>query len=257
MAGSLRDQITGAVCRALEPFSDVVAGWEGGSAAFGLIDNYSDIDLFFLVNDNASHEPLYAAVEDALRGVSPVVASHYVAPGRYYQLEAAGEYLLVDLCLLRVSDPDHHLDIERHGHVRPLFDKGDWLRARSGARVEVESKRVHWCRELEAWFVLSQGFARKAIWRGRQAEALAVYWAATLKPLADLLRIRYCPARWDFGMRYMDRDLPPAVYCRFCELMFVQDLKDLELKLETAGAWGTALLKELGPAVGGDSDTPV
>jgi hypothetical protein len=98
MEGSLRDQISGAVCRALEPFSDVVAGWEGGSAAFGLIDNYSDIDLFFLVNDNASHEPLYAAVEDALRGVSPVVASHYVAPGRYYQLEAAGEYLLVDLC---------------------------------------------------------------------------------------------------------------------------------------------------------------
>jgi len=200
MEGPPRDQISAAVSRALEPLSDVLAGWEGGSAAFGLIDNYSDIDLF-LVNDNASAEPLYAAVEDALRGVSPLVASHYFAPGRYYQLEAAGEYLLVDLCLLRVGDPDHHLDIERHGHVRPLFDKGDWLRARPGARVEVESKRVQRCQELRAWFVPSQGFARKAIWRGRQAEALAAYWAATLKPLADLLRIRYCPARWDFGMR--------------------------------------------------------
>ena len=42
-----------------------------------------------------------------------------------------------------------------------------------------------------------------------------------------------------------------------CELMFVQDLKDLEMKLETAGAWGRALLKELGPPVGGDRDTPV
>jgi len=248
MEGSLRDQISGAVSRALEPFSDVLAGWEGGSAAFGLIDNYSDIDLFFLVNDSAPREPLYAAVEDALRGVSPVVASHYLAPGRYYQLEAAGEYLLVDLCLVGVGDPDHYLDIERHGHVRPLFDKGDWLRARPGARVEVESRRAQRCRELQAWFVLSQGFARKAIWRGRQAEALAVYWAATLKPLADLLRMRDCPARWDFGMRYLDRDLPPLVYSRFCELMFVQDLKDLERKLAAAGDWGAALLKELGPA---------
>jgi len=237
--------------------SDVLAGWEGGSAAFGLIDNYSDIDLFFLVNDNASHEPLYAAVEEALRGVSPIVASHHVAPGRYYQLEAAGEYLLLDLCLLRVGDPDDYLDIERHGHVRPLFDKADWLRARPAARIEVERKRAQRCRELQAWFVLSQGFPRKAIWRGRQAEALAVYWAATLRPLADLLRLVHCPARWDFGMRYLDRDLPPALYRRFCELMFVQDLKDLETKLETACAWGIALLKELGPAVDGERHAPV
>ena len=57
-------------------------------------------------------------------------------------------------------------------------------------------------------------------------------------------------------MRYMDRDLPPVVYSRFCELMFVQDLKDLEMKLEIAGAWGIALLKELKPAVGGDRNAP-
>jgi len=37
--------------------------------------------------------------------------------------------------------------------------------------------------------------------------------------------------------------------------MFAQDLKDLEMKLEIAGVWGTALLKELGPAVGSDRDT--
>jgi len=243
--GVLRDQISGAVSRALEPLGDILAGWEGGSAAFGLLDSYSDIDLFFLVNHNAALEPLYSAVEDALRGVSPLVASHYVAPGRYYQLEAAGEYLLVDLCLLRVGDSDQYLDIDRHGHVRPLFDKGDWLRPKSDARIEVENKRAQRCRDLQAWFVLSQGFVRKAILRGRQAEALAAYWAATLKPLAELLRMRYCPGRWDFGMRYMDRDLPPAVYSRFCELMYVQDLKDLEMKLDIAGAWGAALLKEL------------
>ena len=55
-------------------------------------------------------------------------------------------------------------------------------------------------------------------------------------------------ARWDFGMRYLERDLPPVIYRRFCELMFVQDLKDLETKLETSGGWGAALLKELGPS---------
>jgi hypothetical protein len=204
------------------------------------------------VNDDASFQPLYEAVEDALRRVSPIVASHDVAPGRYYQLEAAGEYLLLDLCLLRIGDPDHYLDTERHGDVRPFFDKAEWLRSRPGDRLDVESRRLQRYRDLQAWFALSQGFPRKAIWRGREAEAMAAYWAATLKPLADLLRIRYCPARWDFGMRYLERDLPSAVYSRFCELMFVHDLKDLETKLETAGSWGTALLNELRPGIGDD-----
>ena len=38
------------------------------------------------------------------------------------------------------------------------------------------------------------------------------YWMATIKPLVELLRMRHSPVRWDFGMRYLDRDLPPSVY---------------------------------------------
>jgi hypothetical protein len=54
--------------------------------------------------------------------------------------------------------------------------------------------------------------------------------------------------RWDFGVRYLDRDLPPAVYSQVRDLAFVQDLGDLETKLARATAWGTALLGELEPA---------
>jgi hypothetical protein len=70
--------------------------------------------------------------------------------------------------------------------------------------------------------------------------------AEVLRPRPeDLLRIRYCPARWDFGMRYLERDLPVAVHLRFCGLLFVRDLADLEARLEQAGAWGAELLAEL------------
>ena len=68
---------------------------------------------------------------------------------------------------------------------------------------------------------------------------------ATIRPLAELLRMRSCPLRWDFGMRYLDRDLPPALYSRVRDLAFVQDIEDLESKLSTATAWGAALLREL------------
>jgi len=95
---------------------------------------------------------------------------------------------------------------------------------------------------------MSQVFVRKAILRGQQVEAVNTFWACTLKPLAELLRMRYCPVRWDFGVRYLDRDLPPAVYGEVCDLAFVRDLGDLEGKLARATAWGTELLRELEPA---------
>jgi hypothetical protein len=78
---SLRHRITSAICHALEPLPAVLAGWEGGSAAFGALDGYSDIDLSFLVDDDASHDLLYAAAEASLETVSPITASHFVPLG--------------------------------------------------------------------------------------------------------------------------------------------------------------------------------
>jgi hypothetical protein len=249
---TLRDQIADAACRALQPLPEVLAGWEGGSAAFDALDAYSDIDLTFLVTDAVSFDRLYAATEDALQTVSPITASHLFGNGRYYKLKAGGDYLMVDLCFLRAGAPDHFLEVERHGRTRPLFDKEDWLRPRVLDEPALASARDKRFRELQVWFPMSQSFVRKAIFRGHDIEALNSFWAATIKPLAELLRMRYCPARWDFGVRYLYRDLPPAVYAEVRDLVWVRDLNDLEVKLDRAGAWAEALLRELGAPVDRD-----
>jgi hypothetical protein len=245
---SLRDRISSAVSEALRPLPVVLAGWEGGSAAFGAVDGYSDIDLTYLVEDDASFELLYASAANALATVSPVTASHTVPLGRYYKLKDGGEFLLVDLIFLRAGDPDHFLEVERHGHILPHFDKGGWLRPRPLDEDALTAKRDKRYRELQTWFPVSQVFVRKAILRGQHAEAVTAFWSYTMKPLAELLRMRYCPVRWDFGVRYLDRDLPPAVYNQVRDLVYVQDLEDLKAKLATATAWGTALLRELDSA---------
>ena len=242
---SLRNRISNAITDAFRPLPIVFAGWEGGSAAFGGVDEYSDIDLTYLVADDASLALLYASAERALETVSPITGSHDAPPGRYYMLKDGGEFLLVDLSFLLAGAPDHYLDVERHGHILPLFDKGDWLRPKPLDDEALERKRLKRFRELQVWFIPSQIFPRKAILRGQHAEAMNAYWMATIRPLAELLRMRYCPLRWDFGMRYLDRDLPPALYSRVRDLAFVQDIEDLEAKLSTATAWGAALLREL------------
>jgi hypothetical protein len=244
---ALRARISTAVTEALRPLPTVLAGWEGGSAAFGAVDAYSDIDLGYLVADDASFELLYDSAETAIRTVSTITGSHTPLKGRYYRLKDGGDFLLVDLIFFRVGDSDHQLEVERHGVNVPLFDKGDWLRPRHVDERALATKRDARHRELQTWFPMSQVFVRKAILRGQHVEAVNAFWAATLKPLAELLRMRYCPVRWDFGVRYLDRDLPPDVYARVRDLAFVRDLEDLEGKLARAVAWGSELLRELEP----------
>lgn len=244
---ALRDRISKAVTEALRPLPTVFAGWEGGSAGFGAVDAYSDIDLEYLVADDASFEPLYAIAEEAIGTVSPITARHTPLKGRYYRLRDGGDFLLIDLIFFRVGDADRHVEIERHGSKVPLFDKGDWLRPGPLDAGALAAQRDRRYRELQTWFPMSQVFVRKAILRGQDAEAVGAFWAYTLRPLAELLRMRYCPVRWDFGVRYVDRDLPPAVYDQFRDLAFSRDLGDLEAKLARATAWGAELLHELEP----------
>lgn len=174
---SFRDRIRRALSRALEPIDAVRAGWEGGSAAFGAIDPYSDIDLNFIVDDQCAVERLYGVAETALAEVSPIVAAHSVPPGRYYKLSAGGEFLLVDLCFFREGAADHPLEVERHGEIQSLFDKGDWLRAKPLDLAALARKQDARYRELREWFVVSQSFVRKAILRGLEVEAFAAFWA--------------------------------------------------------------------------------
>ncbi|HEV3215108.1 MAG TPA: hypothetical protein VGZ27_05270 [Vicinamibacterales bacterium] len=242
---SLRDRVSRAVSEALRALPVVLAGWEGGSAAFRAVDGYSDIDLTYLVEDGASSELLYGTAQTALEIISPIATSHTAPPGRYYKLQAANEFLFVDLCFVRVGAADHFLEVERHGRVVPIFDKGNWLRRRPLDEEALATKRLTRYRELHSWFPVSQSFVRKAILRGRHAEAVTAFWDYTMKPLAELLRMRYCPARWDFGMRYLDRDLPPAVYERVRDLAFVKDLDDLDAKHVQATTWASTLLHEL------------
>jgi len=88
----------------------------------------------------------------------------------------------------------------------------------------------------------------KAIDRRQPAEAAHWYHGVTLRTLNDLARIRFCPDRFDFGPRYLDRDLPPRWRERIERLSFAADLDDLARKHAEACAHVEELLRELDPA---------
>ncbi|MES2956884.1 MAG: hypothetical protein V4792_01790 [Pseudomonadota bacterium] len=252
-----RTQLVAVLQQSLQGNDAVDAAWEGGSAAFGGDDALSDVDAVAVVADDAV-AAVFGALEAALQALSPITL-RYEPPGtpgfaqRFYQLRDAGEFLVVDLVLMRRSDPLLFREVELHGHGRTWFDRrgilvethldADHDMAQVRARVPV----------LAASFAMFQHIVTKERLRGRAVDSLVFYQSMTFRPLVEALRLLHGPQRRIFGPRYLARDLPAEVCRRVEALAFVRDLDDLADKHAAARHWfGQCIerLQALGPGSG-------
>jgi hypothetical protein len=103
-------------------------------------------------------------------------------------------------------------------------------RARAAHAKRLEARQ----RTLVTTFELFRVLTWKEIHRGHDLEAFAYYQGFTLRPLVELLRIRHCPERHGFFLRYADHDLPSEVVARLRPLLFVPDLAALRKAQEAA-----------------------
>jgi len=252
-----RAQLRGVLQHALQQIDAVDAAWEGGSAAFDGDDALSDIDAVAVVADDAV-EPTFAHIESALHALSPV-ALRYDVPAtvgyaqKFYRLRDAGEFLVVDLVLMRRSDPLLFREVELHGRGRTWFDRrGILVEAHLDTERDIAQARAR-VPVLAASFAMFQHIVTKERLRGRAVEALVFYQSMTWRPLIEALRLLHDPQRRIFGPRYLRRDLPGAVCERIEALAFVRDLDDLADKHEQARRWFDACiarLQTLGPGSG-------
>ncbi len=247
-----RHQIIQACKIALESLPQVQAAFLGGSDAFGRVDDYSDIDLMFIAPDSANGGA-FAAVEAGLERLSPVVLKLPMPPvpawpglsQTHYRLRDTNEYLKVDVCRLTPEQTPTFLDPTRHGMPVVLFDKTGIIREVPQDNAELAAliaQRVDW---LRAMFPMFQNHIRKAVLRGDLVEAMAMWVGQTMRPLVDLLRVRHCPARFDYGFRYTRLDLPAPVHEKLRGLLWPQDAEDMLAKLDEARAWFEETLAEV------------
>lgn len=228
---------------------EVIAAWEGGSAAFDYGDDWSDIDAVLIVED-AELEAVFCAIELGLQRLSPLALRHDVQGSvgykqRFYRLRDCSEFLVVDLVLIRRSDPLQFRVVELHGHGHTWVDREGLLTEehldektdRLAARARLAP--------LQSGFEMFQHIVTKERLRGRAIEAMQFYQAMSLRPLVEALRLLHCPARRGFGLRYLARDLPAEVHARLIPLAFVQDLDDLAIKHQQVRTWFAETMTEL------------
>lgn len=238
-----RQQILGALERALEPLDYVHAMWQGGAAAFGRVDEWSDIDLQVDVDDDRVADT-FTVIEETLAGLSPIELRNEIPQPSwhghaqvFYRLRDASPYLMLDIVVIQGSNPNKFLQPEIHGRPVVQFDKSGVVRFQPldrGAFVAALQARLE---VLRRTFDLYRTLTLKELNRGNAIEAFSFYQGFTLRPLVEVLRIRYAPFRYNFHARYLYYDLPPDVVARLEHLFFVSDGESLRVRHREAEEW--------------------
>ncbi len=238
-----RTDIMTALVAALKPLDYLLAVWEGGAASFGRIDEWSDIDLYVVCEDDHVEETI-RSIENSLLSVSEIDV-HYRLPEPtwhghsqcFYRLKRASPFLFLDVVVMKRSSKDKFLQFRIHGGPQIYFDKSGVVKddfADTGSFLSRIEARLQ---ELKTNFELFQVLTLKELNRGNSIEALVFYLSSTYRPLVEVLRIKYCPLHYNFYSRYIHYELPPDVVERLSRLAFSGSPEDIRKNRAEAEAW--------------------
>jgi hypothetical protein len=238
-----KKEIIHALWEALEPLEYTHALWEGGAAAFERVDEWSDLDLLLDVGDEHVDDALQV-IDKTLAQLSPIELKYEVPQPSwhghaqvFYRLQNTSKFLLLDIAVIKHSNPNKFLQPELHGKVVVYFDKSEVIKPPPLDRKELASKLKDRLAALKVTFELFQILTLKEINRGNLIEALNFYHNFTLKPLVEVLRIPHEPSRHGFYTRYIYYDMPPEIIQKLERLFFVTDGDDLLEKRQEAEDW--------------------
>ncbi|MCH2162388.1 MAG: hypothetical protein MK085_11010 [Phycisphaerales bacterium] len=235
-----RNDLIEQIRRTVPGLSWITAAWRGGADATGRVDALSDVDLQLVVEDDMVEEA-FVAMEEMLGGSEEIEHRWRVAEPTWhghaqavYRQRGAPGHLFLDLLVIRRSAGDWFSDRERHGESVVLLDREGLLGTRTLDRAALDNRRqallAHHARSLP---VVVETVA-KSIRRGNMVEASIGYHRHLLRPLIDLMRCEHCPDRFDFGARYLDRDLPVAERELLEELAVSDGRAQLEKRFQRA-----------------------
>lgn len=233
---SMREQIIAQMITSLQPLDHVISFWEAGSAATGLLDAHSDLDLQLVVQDGTVEETAQE-VEAALARVRPVELRYEIPSPTwhgnwqaFYRLRDTDPYLLIDLMIMEARQTNRFLEPEMHGIPIVYFDKQSLVSAAPVDPFSFAARLKGRLAALEYPFALFHPFVDKELARGRFIDAFHFYHGILLTRLIEALRILYAPWRHNFGARYLHKELPPDLYTQVERLFYVASPDDLRAK---------------------------
>ncbi|MGC4112310.1 MAG: hypothetical protein QM747_18210 [Nocardioides sp.] len=232
---------------------DVSVVFVGGSAVTGGYDDHSDLDVEVLATPGEAVATYRRLLDAALRDfevyqVWELPASTW-PDGRQAFLNLtpdAGDMAqptrIIDLHVSDLADEHRIVDDRRHGVPHVVHDPDGLVELRHDDEQAMATARAEAVAQAAARRPTAQWLVNRAIARGDLVEAQAFHFGYAVTPLVRLLRIKHCPARHDFGLRYLRTDLPEE-YAERVAALFGGD--GLQSRADAAFAWQDELLAEL------------
>jgi predicted nucleotidyltransferase len=232
---------------------DVSVVFIGGSAVTGGYDDHSDLDVEVLTSPGESVATYHRLLDAALRDFE--VHRVWELPeatwpdGRqaFLNLTAdAGDLSrptrIIDLHVSDLADEHRIVDERRHGVPHVVHDPDGLVELRHDDEEALARARAEAVAQAAARRPTAQWLVNRAIARGDVVEAQAFHFGYGVNPLVRLLRIKHCPARHDFGLRYLRTDLPEGYAERVAALF---EGADLQSRADATFVWQDELLAEL------------
>lgn len=244
MKGNIaREKIIEVFVDRLKPLDYVHAMWEAGAAAFDRIDEWSDLDLYVVVRDDA--------VEDVIREIEKAVlhVSEYDLKYRlpeptwhghsqvFYRLKKASPFLLLDIAIMKKSSNNKFLQYKIHGTPKIHFDKSNIVKDDPIDAARFMQKLQARLEILKTTYPMFLVFTLKELNRGNHMTALSFYMSYAIRPLIEILRIKHSPYRYNFHTYYINYELPHEIVERLKRFFFVGDPQEIRTHLPEIEKW--------------------
>ena len=230
-----RDTMIGHFSKTLAADEVFRAAWLGGSDATGRADARSDIDLMLVV-ETGRVEDAVSVVERAIESLSPIKVSYRMPMPNwhgfnqaFYQLVNAPEDLMIDWLMMEVGQTHPWFEVERHGVPVVLFDKDGLIHEAHVDREVLKETIAKKIGDIETKYRLFRHLPVKCAERGLPLDAIGFYQSMIIRPVVDIARCVYCPDRHDYGLRYLQDDLPHDVWTRLLPLAYPKDVSEIPI----------------------------
>lgn len=230
---------------------NILAAWEGGSIATGFLDEFSDLDLYIVIEDDNT-ETVFTLLQEYFEQGFGIERSFRIPEPTwhgmsqcYYLLSDFPPYFYCDIAVVAVQNPHKFTEPDRHGNAVIWFDKQGNYSAEPTPDEERDKLLSRMYRNATATDWLSIIELQKALARDKWIASQLNYTMFLSRHLIPLLNIRYRPYKADFGIRNADRDYPPAAASDLEHLLRISSVEDIRNNTTRALAWYHELKSEL------------
>lgn len=231
-----REEIISTLADATKNTDYVHAMWLEGSEPQGFVDEYSDIDIWFSVDDDRVFT-VYEEIELVLEKIATIdfkyVVKHEGELGHtVYHLQGTNEFLTIDINTQGKSR--NELLVRGIDDATVIFDKSNVVRFkdRESQPIDIEAKR----QKLRGFYDQILPSVLKSVRRNNRLEAI-YYYHLILKYATTFLWLKHgVPEKKEFDLKHLRRYVSTQ-YANTLERFYDVRVSDIEMTLPSLREW--------------------